>query len=64
MTKPEAIKLLNKLPYTGMAGGLIFTDWYTYKPENLRVLRDCVGEVIGLKIYEDIQKFRLIRSIN
>lgn len=63
MTKPEMITALNNLCYTGIAGDLMFIDWYTYKPENYALLKECMTEIPELRIYDDLKKFRLITKI-
>lgn len=60
MTKQEAILLLNKIEYKYISFGLLHSELFTYKPENLQVLRDCQKEIPELKIYESEKKFRLI----
>ena len=63
MTHSEAILLLNKIEYKYYSFGLIHSELFTYKPENLQILRDCQKEIPELHIYELEQKYRLITKI-
>lgn len=60
MTKIEAIGFLKKIEYKYFSFGLLHSDLFTYKPENLQVLRECQKEMPELRIYESEKKFRLV----
>jgi hypothetical protein len=61
MTYEEAKSLILKIEYTGIAHGLMFSDWYDYKPESKKILEEVQKEIPALKLYDG--KFRLIRKI-
>lgn len=61
MTLDEAIVLINNIEYKYLCRGLMFSEWYTFKPSSLKILKEVQKKVPNLKIYDG--KFRLIRKI-
>lgn len=60
MTKQECLSNLNKLPLVYLINGLLCPETIPYKPDNYEVLRSCQDEIKGLRIYRDVNKFRII----
>lgn len=63
MTKEEALQKLKKLPYLYISYGLLHTEFYPFKKENFKILKECQEEMPELRIYESEMKFRLMVKI-
>lgn len=65
MTKPEILKYINtKISYTKTNDLFIWSDWHTFQPENLKImkeLRDENRKEFEIEIVDN--KFRLRRQI-
>ena len=59
MTLEEAKQHIKKIEYKYIAHGLMFSDWFDYKKENKKILKEIQKEIPALRLYDG--KFRLIR---